>query len=317
LIVGLVVLLCLTPLAWAQTGSDPIPDPVIPAGEAPAPTPGEVFLTSWMTWLCLILSTASLVFLWKVRAIRPGVLKAGERRADPVPAHLWFIAAIVSYLALLIGGQSIALFLPRSTDLKSTPVQAVVGFTGFLIAATVSILLARMLHRAAPDSGLTAHPRRFALGLMCLFLAMPLVYLAGSVSELIYWLTTSSRIVDPIAHPTLQSIVDQPTSPWAWVLVFTAVVLAPIHEELVYRGFIQTAALRAGAPAWLSILLTSALFALVHRSSDVPWYAIGTLFMLSLCLGFAYERSRSIAVPIAMHMGFNALNVVIAVMVSQ
>jgi len=300
----------------AQTGASVPPEAVIPGGDAPIATPGEAFLTSWMTWVSLTLSAASLTFLWRVRAIRPGVLTPSQHRGDPIPAHLWFIAAVVSFLALFIGGNSIALFLPKSMDLASTPVKASLGMCGFLVAATVSILMARMLRRAAPDSGLTAPPRRWALGLVCLPLAMPLVYLAGGVSELIYSLSTDSRVSDPIAHPTLQSIVNEPTSPWAWVLVFTAVVLAPIHEELVYRGFVQTAVIRTGAPPWAAILTTSALFALIHRSSDVPWYAIGTLFAFSLCLGFAFERSRSIAVPIAMHMGFNALNVGIAMLVS-
>jgi membrane protease YdiL (CAAX protease family) len=278
--------------------------------------PGEAFLTSWITRLSLIFSAASLIFLWKVRALRPGVLASSATRADPVPPHFWFIAAVVSYLGLYIAMNSVALFLPSSMDIQSTPVKAALGLIGFLGAATVSILLARMLHRAAAAAGLSATPRRFALGLVCLPLALPFVYLAGSVSELIYMVSSGTPISDPIAHPTLQSIVDQPSSPWAWVLIFTAVVLAPIHEEIVYRGFVQTALLRARLPVWLSILLTSALFALVHRSSDVPWYAIGTLFAFAICLGFAYERSRSIAVPIAMHMAFNALNVAIAMMVS-
>jgi membrane protease YdiL (CAAX protease family) len=34
-----------------------------------------------------------------------------------------------------------------------------------------------------------------------------------------------------------------------------------------------------------------------------------------VCFGYAFERSRGIVVPIAMHITFNALNVVLAVWV--
>ena len=267
-------------------------------------------------WVTLALSGAVLGFLWKVRVLRSGALASSERRGEPVPAPMWLIAAVVSFLALSLGGNLVAMCLPASADPNGTPVRALLNLCGFAGAVGVSVFMAVMLRRASADSGLTVPARRWWLGFACLPLALPFVYFAGTVSELIYSLATSTRVQDPIAHPTLQSIVNEPTSPWAWVMILTAVVLAPIHEELVYRGFLQTAVVRAGLKPWPAIMLTSALFALMHRTSNVPWYAIGTLFMLSVCLGFAFERSRSIAVPIAMHMGFNALNVVIAVVIS-
>jgi membrane protease YdiL (CAAX protease family) len=58
------------------------------------------------------------------------------------------------------------------------------------------------------------------------------------------------------------------------------------------------------------------VFAVAHRTAGVPWYAIVTLFVLSVCLGAAFERWRSIGVPIAMHMAFNAGNVVLAMVIA-
>jgi membrane protease YdiL (CAAX protease family) len=65
---------------------------------------------------------------------------------------------------------------------------------------------------------------------------------------------------------------------------------------------------------WISILGTSTLFTLVHRMGQppVPWHALVPIFVLSVSMGVAYERTKRIGVPIAMHVCFNALNVALA-----
>ena len=44
----------------------------------------------------------------------------------------------------------------------------------------------------------------------------------------------------------------------------------------------------------------------------MPWYAIAVLFVLGWILGFAFEKSKSIGVPILIHVLFNAANVLLA-----
>src|SRR6185369_4082201 len=97
-----------------------------------------------------------------------------------------------------------------------------------------------------------------------------------------------------------------------WVLVGTAVLGAPFVEELMFRVFLQSALLRLLGRTWPSILVTSALFALVHLGGGVrpsEAYALAPLFILSVAMGVVYERTRSALAPITMHMAFNALNV--------
>lgn len=315
LIVGLCLALCLTPRALAQTASTPVPEAVTPTGPTTAATPGEAFLTSWVTWASLILTAASVWFLWYARALRPNILARGLRDLAPIETPFWFIAAITSYAAMALGGLPALLFL-GDADPKSTRALATANLSTFTIALAVSVFLAVLLRRAAPDAGFKAPAKRWLLGLACLPLALPLVYLTSTLGQLVYELSTSTPITDPLAHPALRTIVNEPNDPWAWVMIFVAVVLAPIHEELVYRGFVQSGIVRITRHPWAAILLTSTLFALAHLSAQVPLYAIGSLFAFGVCLGFAFERSRSIAVPIAMHMAFNALNVVLAVIIS-
>ena len=63
-----------------------------------------------------------------------------------------------------------------------------------------------------------------------------------------------------------------------------------------------------------ALLLTALFFALVH--SRVP-YSVPPIFILALALGYAYERTGSLVTPIVMHMGFNAMNMAMALLVRQ
>jgi len=56
---------------------------------------------------------------------------------------------------------------------------------------------------------------------------------------------------------------------------------------------------------WPAILLTSVLFATVH-GNVTHWPA---LFVLSLGLGYAYEKSGSLLRPLFMHAMFNGISI--------
>ena len=86
---------------------------------------------------------------------------------------------------------------------------------------------------------------------------------------------------------------------WPEVIVgFLAfVILAPIAEELFFRGFLF-GRLRRLLPFWAAALLTSMLFGLAHGQLNV---GIDT-FALSLVLCFLYEGSGAIWSSIVLHM---------------
>jgi membrane protease YdiL (CAAX protease family) len=58
--------------------------------------------------------------------------------------------------------------------------------------------------------------------------------------------------------------------------------------------------------AWLAILISSGLFAIVHTNPG-HWPA---LFVLAVCLGYAYEKSGSLFRPIFIHSLFNAASII-------
>ncbi|MHC4216494.1 MAG: CPBP family glutamic-type intramembrane protease [Planctomycetota bacterium] len=67
--------------------------------------------------------------------------------------------------------------------------------------------------------------------------------------------------------------------------------------------------MRVKQPAWLAIICTSIIFASIHANLT-HWPA---LFMLSMCLGYAYEKSGSIIRPIFIHIIFNAIRIITAI----
>jgi membrane protease YdiL (CAAX protease family) len=98
-------------------------------------------------------------------------------------------------------------------------------------------------------------------------------------------------------------------------LLLSAVVLAPLLEELIFRGLVQTAVLEVVGPArrWSAIALASLLFTSMHLS--MPWQVLPGLFTLSCILGWLYERSGSLWPSIALHAAFNAANVAIVMLI--
>ena len=110
-------------------------------------------------------------------------------------------------------------------------------------------------------------------------------------------------------HQELELITQYSQLPLRILIVVVAVVIAPVLEEMLFRGLVQTMIrsffeIRNGA--WPAILISSGLFAIVHANPG-HWPA---LFVLAVCLGYAYEKSGSLFRPIFIHSLFNAASII-------
>lgn len=88
-------------------------------------------------------------------------------------------------------------------------------------------------------------------------------------------------------------------------VAFSALVLAPFQEELIFRGYLYGVARRYVGPAGGAVLV-SLLFAAIHVHA--PSFA--GLFVLAMCLTLAYEWTGCLLVPMAMHAMFNSITVI-------
>lgn len=100
-----------------------------------------------------------------------------------------------------------------------------------------------------------------------------------------------------------------------WALVAFAVLgvaFIPLAEEVLFRGAIQRR-LRRTVGRWPAIVLASLTFLSVHLLNFSGGsllglgLAFGTLFGVSVVIGYVYDRADSLGVPVAVHVGYNAV----------
>jgi uncharacterized protein len=91
---------------------------------------------------------------------------------------------------------------------------------------------------------------------------------------------------------------------WLKIMVFVfAGVVVPVYEELLFRGLFQSVIRRfvgAACGGWAAVLMTSTMFAVLHPPMHWP-----ALFVLSLAIGYSYEKSGSLVRAIFIHSLFN------------
>lgn len=142
--------------------------------------------------------------------------------------------------------------------------------------------------------------RRVVLsGAGLLLAALPLVYAVAALAQ--WWTGGAERHGQEEAVRLLASARD-PASRLA--MIVAAVVVAPVVEEFIFRGYLY-GVLRRYLGFGAGLVLNAALFAGIHL--HVP--SLAPLFVFALCLTLAYERTGSLLVPMAMHALFNALSV--------
>ena len=88
---------------------------------------------------------------------------------------------------------------------------------------------------------------------------------------------------------------------------FAIGLLAPVCEELVFRGAILRALLRWTPRHWLAIAISALLFALIHANPAQMPHA----FLIGLLLGWLYYRTDSIVPGIVYHWVNNSIAYVV------
>ena len=138
----------------------------------------------------------------------------------------------------------------------------------------------------------------FRRGGLLLLAAYPAILLCNAaMNQVLGGHSEPQEIVQYFSHAARHS-------QWLRVLVTVtvAVVVAPLEEEFLFRGYIY-GVLRRHLGVVPALLLNAALFGAIHL--NLP--ALPALFVLALCLTLAYESTGSLLVPMAMHAMFNAI----------
>jgi len=134
------------------------------------------------------------------------------------------------------------------------------------------------------------------------------VWLGGQLCAILLWQIWPETHAGYEAH---NQRLD--SAPVALTLALT-VLLAPVAEELLFRGVLYRE-LRDGChlPPVLAAALSMLVFSAVHGNAVQSAATI----MLGLLLAFAYELTRTVVVPVALHVVFNLLSTFVPVAVVQ
>lgn len=89
------------------------------------------------------------------------------------------------------------------------------------------------------------------------------------------------------------------------VNLFIMALLPAIAEELFFRGSLQKTLLRMSGRPWLAILISSAVFGLLHGT----FFKLLPIFTLGLLLGTVYHITRNLWYTITIHFANNAFAV--------
>jgi membrane protease YdiL (CAAX protease family) len=96
--------------------------------------------------------------------------------------------------------------------------------------------------------------------------------------------------------------------PGALALVAHVLLMAPVAEELAFRGVLYRHLRQLLAPLAASVL-SAAIFALMHASASQAAWAL----VLGLSVAVAYEQTGSLVPPVLIHGLFNAVPIGVAV----
>lgn len=170
------------------------------------------------------------------------------------------------------------------------------AFTGLLLIGLCLIHLRTTFRQTFIPSG-CPHFLALKKGLVYGLAVIPPMMLAMTAMNAL----SASLGYEPQKQDIFDWLSDPALPPAVRLFLLGAVVLiAPVMEELLFRGILFTAVLKT-RPFLFSALLTSTYFALIHFNapSFIP------LLALSVAFSAGYAATGSILTPIAMHVLFN------------
>ena len=214
---------------------------------------------------------------------------------------------LLAWLLLLCAGQLILTQLVPGGGLSQTSssrlLTLAVQACSFHVAALilVGILLSRRGITWAEAFGLSlphASTPLFA-GALAGLLVLPSAWALGQASAL----ALPELGFDVKPQQAVQMVQGATSDAERALTAVMAIVLAPVVEEVIFRGILYPAVKQVGYPR-LAGWGTAFLFAAIHATPAI----FLPLFLLSALLAHLYERTGTLLAPIATHIVFNLAN---------
>ena len=217
--------------------------------------------------------------------------------------------SLLDFLFVILGGfVGAALFVAVSEILGGDELSLVLALTGqYLGHLLVLWLLSR--RKDHPDLGFATEGRDVGYLGLGLVLQLALAVLFLPLSSLLFPDGESAQQVGT-------AISGLETTSARVAAMVTAVVLAPVTEELIFRGVLLKAIEQGGRRTIM--VVTSLVFAAFHllgldpsRMFQAAAVVLPQLFIVGLALAWVTLRSKRLGPAIFIHSGFNLLAAVV------
>jgi len=255
-------------------------------------------------FLLLALGGLLLVVGLVLNAVRAVIVRGAlprERYRGPAVFVLLLLSIILGTVVALGAGQT-ALALFNGGPLS--------------ITGTLLLITSTQIGLLAVTGGLVVAPRALAGVTLVGRLGLGRSLLIGLALAVPAWIV--AQLLATLAAVVLQGLgfspdlgvaetVIQRGDPTVILLAF--LLVAPVAEETFFRGVVFNAWEREHG-TWAAVVGSAALFAVIHTSL----FALVPIFALGIALALVYRSSRSLVATMAMHAGFNAISVTIALL---
>lgn len=208
--------------------------------------------------------------------------------------------------AFTVGAMAAAGILTEGPD--DAPDLTAWGFGVVLLVQNATMLVAAWVVVRVRGSGSLA--RDFGLRVSLRDGGWLLVGLALQIVALIALLPIAELAgVDDAPQEAVQRLENAGGAELA-LLAVGVVVIAPVVEELVFRGLLLRSLLRRMGPG-PAVGLSACLFGVIHLADPGAAVVVPGLVALGLLAGVEATRTGSLSRPILLHAGFNLLTVVV------
>ncbi|MBN1553695.1 MAG: CPBP family intramembrane metalloprotease [Phycisphaerae bacterium] len=278
------------------------------AGGSPttAPTAPMLSESADTTQCTLIIIGTILLLIWCVRRLRrPRKLRLLHTPGRPNSLTALHILPV--FLFWQLAGAA-AMYLLQKTALEESHARLLAGLIGQIVTLPLLLVVGHLTFRHGLTRGLGLSPRHWGFdslrGLYAVLAVFPVCWGLAKLFGLLIKLLQPEWFQQ---HSLLVTLWNA-SAGWQMVVVLSAAVLAPLVEELLFRGLLQSMLRRYLSNPWHAILLTAGVFALFHFNTPQN---IPALFVLAVVVGYNYERCGRLWPAILIHMLFNGITLIL------
>ena len=219
-----------------------------------------------------------------------------EENKNSITTSAWFIAKILLwyffYQLASVFGFKLLTWVGKATECNTISFTDDAALCGSLFLSALLMLWHLIVFKYVKIS-----PRIFSeVKPGVLFRTVLLIF--GSMylfNVLLEWI----KLPD-LMEETFMDMSDEATG------VLSMALLAPVVEELMFRGAMQGYLMRRYSNPWIGIIVSALVFGLIHMNPQQVVYAT----LLGLVFGWIYYRTRSLLPVIAGHILNNSVAVI-------